>query len=1235
MKIEKLSFYDGYGKPLNLEYDTDNELWKGSLYFKEISVALFDTINLLIVEITEGGVQYPKLNPDDTILFDWKEEEKSFFLYNVKNDPELRIPYIYPEDSISIVYDSNLSSARMPIQINTAFNPSQELPVERVLYGTYNDKRFLELTLYGTGIVEDYRYINWLTNFGIKLHVVDAVSMKEYDIKESKPDWKHINEKRKELLVGKEEFFPYVGSYIGLINIIDIFGYRDLLEVKEYLVKRNLNAPEYNDYTLFSINELLERGVANIYNSEQISLNRTTDDIKDMYAKTGFLALTYKFTIPSEETNDLGLPIIETTSDFTPDEVFFKLYRLRQILEKEYLPTNILIRDIIGEYIFFNNYILKNWKDDIDIRSYIFQQDLTITKHPDFHRDVIDLNIFRRKEYVNGIDFPRDRINNSDYDFINREQNWTPAENAALIDIIEDYYKLLVSDENDEIINEIFWETYNDSNVPIGCPIIFELGFDPLNAIEYTNIITDDLNEYYTAFNIEYRNIFEVEWQITKQDDNSYKYSIRGHVDDYKKIGHFLPYMGTYDIQVIGYDLMGGYSNKWETSITIVSDSNPAIYALAKIPDKFTDKVSKLGNTIVEDYSEANGLNVSVNSLNRINDNPEISTHNLSWYNFKQNLNRYEIYESVDNKFVDYRDSTNKYKKWLGLYSKYNIELFNNDTIAETNHVIMDSYQFQDNYLTGWKFLKPEIFSEIIFNEKIRYSIPAYNDMDQLLDILNNEYHPIISMYHYSLSLTNPDVIIASSRGFDIQKLMFVRYVSALAYKMQGYYMLNDTKNPIADFFITNDGTAYDCVFGAPGKIEKSMYFNGEISYIDLGNPPAFSPKPLFDGRDGMSISLLFKTDMDLLPNTAYGLFAKSADSVITLNTDTNGDISNIEWNYDLSGIPKKIYSTKPLIKTQWYHLVVVKTSHTSKGNILQMYIDTVLEKEIDGASDNITESNCCNTFIGKAPLIKTTYLENNTNVQYNHFKGNIDEVVYWTRGLIKSEVDEIYNMYLTPYVGFHNFIEFKRYGILKDHKLTRYSIKGDEYTFGRPKMYSDKYVAELTKHYPNFREELLMLEAPLIDIVSGIAGTTRYWESKKNIHTDPAENKIEGNLPSVFYHNYFNLTKTKIFKNGFVFPKYIPVFYVINNISGKVYYEWIITDTKSKEEIIRVRGVPFLMWSFHKESIYEITVNIKDSNNNEFKKELKNYTQVLKSNDYIDYIEKEQFLRLKKIKNK
>lgn len=978
MNIENLSFYDGYGKPLNFKYDETNSVWTGSLHYKEISVALFDTINLLMVEFTNDTPYYPTLTTNDEIKFYWKEavdeDERAFFLYSVSLEDETNIPYINIIDDHTITYNSNLTNAGFPIQTNIAFNPYDDQPVERVLYATFNGIKFLELTFYGVGEMEDYRFQTWLTNFGIKLHADDAVVVADYDIKEGKPDWVKINDKRKELLVNKEEYFPYVGSYVGLLNMIEIFGYSDILEVKEYLKKRNLDSPEYNDYTLFSINELLERGTATVYNQKSVSLNRTTDDLHDMYRKTGLLALTYKFTIDSGDTDENGLPVVTSTTDDTPNEVFYKLHRLKQILEKDYLPTNVMIRDIVGEYIFFNNYIIKNWKDDIDIKSYQYQQELTITISPVFHRDVVDLSIFRKQTNSTNLVYPRDTINNSNFDFVNRSQMWTPEENAALVAIIGDYYELVKPESSTKITSELSWEDYADYDTPLGCPVIFSLGFEQLTAMDYTNVITGDLNDYYTAYNIEYRNIYEVEWRILKEDDQPYDFNIRGTVEDYRTLAHILPTTGTYSVQIIGYDFMGGYSNQWELEITIVNNSTPEIYTIIKVPDKFTDDINKLGNTAVMDYEGSTTHGILINSLNKGIDNPDIQSYDLSWYNFQKNIKNYRIFEPTSKAFVYYKNSTNEYKKYLGVYSDFTTEIYNFDTVNEVNHVNIDEYLFQDDYVTGWKFIDPTEGDIITFNETITYEIPAFTDLGDLVSILNSEENYIISKYIFIVM--HDDVTIkAQARDISDQKLMFISYTSS--------------------------------------------------------------------------------------------------------------------------------------------------------------------------------------------------------------------------------------------------------------------TMTGDEFSFGVPEIYTDVYMTKLESTFPEFKREYMMLDAPMQDKISGAVGSIDYWIEGGYIHMEYDDTtgwEYLGDLPSMFYRNYFDLNKIKAFKHGMIVPKYVPVFFVINNIPGKVLYEWTIYDTEREFEVIRVSGVPFLMWTFSETSTYDIRVKITDSNNNQFTKNLSDHVHVYNSNDYIDYIEKELTLRMKNI---
>ena len=111
-------------------------------------------------------------------------------------------------------------------------------------------KTFVEIDFYGEGLDEDERFGVWAKNFGIKFNKEDANILKDYDIKEAYPDWDQLNIARKSLIVNRDQIYPYIGTYKGLSNFVDILGYKDVLQVKEYwknINKKSQDAFEFSD----------------------------------------------------------------------------------------------------------------------------------------------------------------------------------------------------------------------------------------------------------------------------------------------------------------------------------------------------------------------------------------------------------------------------------------------------------------------------------------------------------------------------------------------------------------------------------------------------------------------------------------------------------------------------------------------------------------------------------------------------------------------------------------------------------------------------------------------------------------------------------------------------------------------------------------------------------------------------------------------------------------------------
>ena len=87
MVIQNLNFFDKFGKNLNLDWNSDDSQWEGTIYFKEISTFLYDNENIFILEEDNGDYKFPVVLPGQTLKFEWKDNEieDELFIYEVEN----------------------------------------------------------------------------------------------------------------------------------------------------------------------------------------------------------------------------------------------------------------------------------------------------------------------------------------------------------------------------------------------------------------------------------------------------------------------------------------------------------------------------------------------------------------------------------------------------------------------------------------------------------------------------------------------------------------------------------------------------------------------------------------------------------------------------------------------------------------------------------------------------------------------------------------------------------------------------------------------------------------------------------------------------------------------------------------------------------------------------------------------------------------------------------------------
>lgn len=202
-------------------------------------------------------------------------------------------------------------------------------------------------------IAEDERLSIALDNLGRTIDPEDELIFRNSDINEEFTDYKNLNEKRKELLLEGDNIWPYIGSYKGLFNILNYFGYSDL-KLKEYYLNVDVADENYNKWKQVIIKSPITQEM-------QWDMNRSV--LNKIYKKTNLLGLTYNINHDTGTTDVNGIPIIEDNFQFSNAEVLIKLYALKAYLKTKFLPLNTRIVDITGEGVYYERYTINTWKD--------------------------------------------------------------------------------------------------------------------------------------------------------------------------------------------------------------------------------------------------------------------------------------------------------------------------------------------------------------------------------------------------------------------------------------------------------------------------------------------------------------------------------------------------------------------------------------------------------------------------------------------------------------------------------------------------------------------------------------------------------------------------------------------------------------------------------------------------------------------------------------------------------
>ena len=646
MLVKNLEFFDKNGYNLNLNWNEKKQIWEGNIFFPRVSVGLYENTTIYVIEYDsnidykDDVYTYPTGNGN--VVFQWDLANTfvdEFFMFNFDENYEIKetssliyTPYDGPVcETLAInrfdKYIVPLLGASQEIdrddlmEIHVAFKASEssaESTYKRTLIMSYeegyNKYEIARITFFAETIEEDERLKVWNENLGYNLKQEDSILFKQSDIHEYMPNFKLLNEKRKELMLEGNNIYPYIGSYKAIINAIKFFGY-DNLNIVEYW--RNIN--EFDD----EFGKIYRTYVYSLKDKKTLSTKREKISLntKD-FQKLNNISLVYNINHPEKDKetgkkyDEYGLPNViedfdkDKNDDFrtTIEEALIKLFALKKKLNNEFMPGSTKITDVIGEGNYFGINLIGN-NPQISSVNYIESKGYVdfsvfpdkhcyITENEDFARYIaekkgmhVDANISELgnktiselKEIYDGSDSDSDvSINEIDTRTLGSNiKNLLKKENNSVCDLYEEYYNTTYVNGlretpdprnvyKDVIINDIPNDPYGDNeNVPdmVICAKVILKG----------------------TFNENIDNTSIIEWKITHQEKEwSVIYS--GDINTYKNVFVQLPYLGNYDVEMSVFDLYNHCCKQYTKDAIIVEPYNIDIkgfyYDARPLPDE-------------------------------------------------------------------------------------------------------------------------------------------------------------------------------------------------------------------------------------------------------------------------------------------------------------------------------------------------------------------------------------------------------------------------------------------------------------------------------------------------------------------------------------------------------------------------------------------------------------------------------------------------------------------------
>ena len=1223
-------------------------------------------------------------------------DDYGFFIYDILTDSS-GSPFMEKQIAYSLPYSAGMDGVRYPLELNVAFNPSEEKAYDNILeiwyYVGTDGQKLVELSFYGEGVEEDERFAVWLANFGLKFSREDSAMLHDYNLREAMPDWSLVNSARKDLFFGKQDVLPYIGTYLGLRNIIGLLGYSDLLKVKEYWTNTNPNSPYSGKMLLADVSAMLDTGT--------ISTLNLVDENKDVklsphMRKTGFIALSYSFTRQSGEYDEDGMPVIEDTADMTQPEVFYKLYKMKEKLQREFLPTNVVIRDIIGEFVYFYKMSTFSWRDETSIYESEVGENFGITASPSERLYTRDISSLYRRSYVTGMAMPSYCFNASNVNPYDFNQKYDAQNIPGFISAIESYYAALSSHDEATIDNNYYWECGDEPGAKLGCPVVLSLDVSRLRVEDMRNRRTSDFLTGYGQVDQPYFTMTNTDRHIEPGSPAVYvpqytAVTISSPIEFGHNYTHYVELNG--DTHVYSYKarcvfaLSDTVNSGTRTALTLSSGGNSMSYEYsgapvltpAEIVQYLVDKIDNDAYFAEISAVEGDGFTIIVTSMTTASFSGAADSNCSITGDFASDV-AYGIVESVLNEdsipFLDagvpspgdgtyhiaalrYDDAyDNLFENASSYYTLANLDYMNSYEVEWTiKRRATDDRQYYFSYR-----------GPIADLARLPHVLPYDGEYDvsaRLLDFyggasmcyapsllsIRSDRPEILAMaryadrYDYSISglsgvrisdlgdsrVFDPNALIFDNSGYHgttrLNLLEWSIYRESM-YKYDfasdtGLQLWNDEANPPQYEPYPYSSFALKKQWGLGGDFALSVRdFEGarlrDVVFLKLGNT-VFNT----EFQAGFEVAGASPFDQLVFSVSEPASLRYAMPQVLTarISSATDVNISNVTVvsNYPLQG-GDAVLLTKQDDPTE--NGLYVAASHGQYFSLQRHPMcDTAykLAHSFFIAWDLTAISGC---FLVSGPLVQQadTFADAvmsiytvKTEQSYYTYLTDPSTYMQALADIMSADIHYVISMFDFAYLADANsirgsarvtdpqayqFITYvKNYDASLFSPIPQDAITGSSATFYEPYWaYSENLMRYFEAQYPNFHREDLFLHAPILDILKGNTHSLRYFVDNKYIElTDDA--RQVGSLPSSIDGNYFQLVNTKTFSGNMDLPRFMPVFFVANNMHGKVSYEWTLSKQITGETVARAIDAPFFAWRFNEAGRYSLSCAATMSN--------------------------------------